>query len=838
MDPLEKYRAKRSADRTTEPFGAGRASPRLFVVQKHHARRLHFDFRLELEGTLKSWAVPQGPSLDPAVKRLAVHVEDHPVEYADFEGIIPEGNYGAGAVIVWDRGRWTPLEDPVEGLAKGKLLFSLDGYKLRGVWTLVRTKRQRGDARAPEEWLLIKKPDAFAAPEGQRPLGQESILSGLSVDELRAAGEAKAAEVRARLIELRAPRRAVDPEAVELMLAETADEPFSRAGWLFELKYDGYRVIAARKKGQPRLIYRRGSDATVTFPELARALRALPYEVVLDGEVCVLDGEGKPWFHGLQQRGMLSRPSDVERQAVELPATLYVFDLLAFEDFDLRPLPLKERKAILKSILPRTGPLRFADDVDERGKELYQAIRARGLEGMVAKRADSAYRGGRSRDWLKVRIERTGDFVVVGYVESKRASRSGFSGLYVAASRGDGLHYVGRVGGGFSEAELVETRARLDRARRATPPCDGPIPRERGQVWCEPQLVVEVRYTDITHDGHLREPSFLRFRDDKRIDECHFEFTPREEAVPPAPSPPAPVERKVPFSNLDKVFWPEEKYTKGDLIDYYKAIAPQLLPYLKDRPIVLTRFPDGIGGKSFFQKDAPGFIPGWMRTERIWSEDTARDIDYFICEDVESLLYIINMAAIPLHVWASRVGSLERPDWCILDLDPKGAPFTDVVAIANEVHALCGEIALPSYIKTSGATGLHVLIPLGGACTFAQAKALGQVLARVVADRRPDIATVARSVGARGGKVYVDFLQNGHGKTIAGPYSARPVPGATVSAPLAWSEVSAKLDPKRFTIETMPARAAKLDEDPLRPVLTEAPDILAALGRLAALVAR
>jgi len=871
---LEKYRVKRSPERTPEPFGtaAGRSGrPGLFVVQKHAARRLHYDFRLEWKGVLRSWAVPNGPCLDPAVKRLAVEVEDHPVEYADFEGSIPEGNYGAGTVIVWDQGRWEPLEDFDEGLEKGKVIFELKGYKMRGVWQLVRTKsREKKDSK---EWLLIKKPDAWSRTKDPDAFPQESIFSGLTLEELRE-GSHRAEEIRDRLAALEAPRRAVDPAKVELMLAELRDDPLPGDEWLWELKYDGFRVLAARETaGGARLLYRRGNDATAIFPEIARTVAALPFaSYIVDGEAVVLDERARPSFQRLQKRALLMRRSDIERATVDLPATLFVFDLLAFEGFDLRGLPLRERKALLRMVLPRAGPLRYADHIEGRGPEMLEQVRAMGLEGIVGKRADGPYRAGRSREWMKVRLEKTGDFVIVGFTEP-RGSRAGFGALHLAAWDKGTLLYAGRVGSGFSEKQLSAARASLRADQRPDAPCAGPAPKGREHTWVEPRLVCEVRYKEWTNEKLLRQPVFLRFREDKKPEEAIREDgdapetdteadapqetgpggagggggdgagekgsksakragTARGRSVREAPAAPIDdVEKVVPFSNLSKIFWPEEKYTKGELLGYYRDVAPWLLPYLKDRPIVMTRYPDGIQGKSFFQKDAPNFAPGWVRTERIWS-DVGREIDYFVCDDVESLLYIVNLGSIPLHVWSSRVGSLEKPDWCILDLDPKGAPFADVVTVAKTIHELCEEIELPAFIKTSGATGLHVLIPLGARLTHAESKAFGEILARTVERRVPQISTTARMVGARGGKVYIDFLQNGHGKTIAGIYSARPVPGATCSAPLHWKDVSSRLDPGRYTIKTLPARMKRLGEDPVLPVLSLRADLERALARL------
>ena len=829
-DPLERYRSKRRASTTPEPFGVAPAAAApspgetgRFVVQKHAARRLHYDFRLEHGGVLLSWAVPKGPSADPGEKRLAVHVEDHPIEYADFEGVIPEGNYGAGAVIVWDKGRVRFLSDPDQGLAKGKLLFELQGYKLRGEWTLVKTRQD------PKSWLLMKHRDAFADPGGRRPPGEESVLSGRSLEDLKE-GRSPAADLEAEAARLGAPRSPVDLRGAGLMLAESRQEPFSGEGWLFELKYDGFRLLASRDGSAAALRYRSGADATALYPEVVKALRALPCQrALLDGEVVVLDPSGKPSFQALQKRAMLSRQAEVERAAVERPATLFAFDLLALGQHDLRPLPLRERKAILKSLLPRAGPLRYADHVEARGEDLFREARDRGLEGVVAKKADAPYRAGRSAAWLKVRVQRADDFAVVGFTKPA-GSRAGFGALHLAFHDGTGFVYAGSVGSGFSAGQLDAIRARLEPRRRRAPPFRGAVPPGRENAWVEPELVAEVRYLEWTKEGLLRHPVFERLREDKRPEECS---RPGASDEPPPVAPDPGPERKAALTNLDKVFWPAEGYTKGNLLEYYRAIAPWLLPYLRDRPLVLTRFPDGIAGKSFFQKDAPEWTPAWIRTARVWSEETSRDIDHFLVDDVESLLHVVNLGTIPIHVWSSRLPDLARPDWAIIDLDPKGAPFAHVVRIARALRDLCQSIGLPSFVKTTGQAGLHVMIPLGGQATHQQARDLSLVLARQVADEMPEVATLARSVQARGGRVYLDCFQNGQGKTIAAPFSARPRPGATASAPLSWREVDARLDPRRFTIRTLPARMRRLGDDPLRPVLDLRPDLVGALGRLA-----
>jgi bifunctional non-homologous end joining protein LigD len=826
-DHLQAYRAKRSLERTPEPAGAvARASGagRLFVVHQHAARRLHFDLRLEMEGVLRSWAVPKEPSYDTAEKRLAVHVEDHPLEYGDFEGMIPAGNYGAGAVIVWDRGEWLPVGDPLAGLAEGKLLFELKGYKLHGMWTLVKLKKSEKD------WLLIKERDAWAGKDrGELP--PESVLSGLTVEEL-GAGADWAEPIRRELVKLKAPRRPVEAKASLLMLAETADRPFSRKDWLFEPKLDGYRLLALRAGGEAKLLTRNGNDCGAAFPEVLRAVAALPFpRLLLDGEVVALDERGRPDFQRLQGRARLRRGIDIRHATVRCPVTYYGFDLLGFEDFDLRGLPLSARKAVLRRVLPPSGALRYLEHVEDDGEVLYQEAERLGLEGIVGKKAASPYKAGRSPHWLKVRARRSADFVVVGFTAPK-GSRGGFGALHLADFVSGTLTYAGRAGSGFTDRQLGEVRRTLEASARPEPPCAGPVPAEKGTVWVAPTMVAEVEFTERTDEDLLRQPVFLRFRDDKRPEECI-----REGSTSVAEGEPAP-ERDpagtLPFelTNIKKVFWPEDGYTKGDLLDYYRAIAPWLLAYLRDRPLVMTRYPDGIGGKSFFQKDAPGFTPDWIRTERMWSEETQREIDYFVCDDVASLLYVINLGSIPIHLWASRVPTLERPDWCVLDLDPKGAPFEHVMEVAKGLKALCDRIDLPVMIKSTGSSGLHLMIPLGRQCTHEQSRSLGELLARCIVDRLPAIATIVRQVSQRDGRVYVDYLQNGSGKLIVSPFCVRPLPGAPVSVPLAWREVTRKLDIRRHTIRTVPERMQKLGADPLAPVLELSPDLGAALERL------
>jgi bifunctional non-homologous end joining protein LigD len=856
---LDAYRRKRDPDRSPEPFGGGRpGAGGLFVVQQHAARRLHYDFRLEMDGVLKSWAVPKGPSVRPEVKRLAVHVEDHPLEYADFEGVIPKDNYGAGAVIVWDHGRYRSAkpENPLAQLARGRVEVELHGHKLRGRWTLARMSGKDKD------WLLIRKAGEPVPREEVTERYPRSVRSGLTLEEMRDTGTVRDA-LRAHLRALAAPTREVPARGQGFMLATLADRPPEGPEWLFEIKYDGVRVLAERRGDAVTLLGRSGQVVTGRYPEVVAALRALAFDrFLIDGEIVALGVRGVPSFQRLQARMGLTRPGDVARAMVAVPVEAVFFDCLALEGHDLRRLPLATRKACLERILPPLGLARYGDHMQGSGQAFLEAAAEARLEGIVAKRAASAYAGRRSEAWLKIKGQRRQEFVIGGYTDPQ-GTRARFGALHVGLYEDGRLVYVSKVGTGFDDAELERLWRRLEPLRRDTSPFDAGTPAGRGHHWVEPRLVSEVRFAEWTRDGGLRHPAYLGLRDDKRPEECRRETpdagdwqddttlalagaatqelanqerTASEVQGGAAGSDDRAVASpgsRVRLTNLGKVFWPAEGYTKGDLIGYYDAIAAWLLPYLRDRPIVLTRYPDGIAGKSFFQKDAPDFAPDWVRTERIYSKDTDREIDYFVVDDAETLRYVANMGTIPIHVWSARVPSLERPDWLVLDLDPKGAPFTDVVRVAQALHRLLDDLELPSYVKTSGATGLHVLVPLAARYTHEQARTLARLLAMLVVQAVPAIATIARPLGARGGKVYVDFGQNGHGQTIAAPFSVRPLPGAPVSCPLDWGEVTTRLVPARFTIRTVPRRFAKR-ADPLAPVLGPGIEMAATLARMEA----
>ncbi|HVT58358.1 MAG TPA: DNA ligase D [Thermoanaerobaculia bacterium] len=762
-----------------------------------------------------------------------------------------------------------------------------------------------------------KRQDATPSGGGRRAGGAAAGVGAAGGAGAPAAGSAP--ELRRLLTRLGAPRLAVNVAEVVPMQAETRERPFSGPGWWFELKYDGFRMLAGKDAGRVRLLYRSGRDATQLFPELVAAVTELPFpDLVVDGEVVVLDAAFRPSFGLLQQRALRQPGADTSRAAAAAPATLFTFDLLACAGFDLRPLPLAARKSALRQVLATGeggGTLRYVDELPERGEELFAAVAGLGLEGIMAKRADSPYQAGRSADWQKIRVDRSGDFAVVGFV---MAASGDLRALQMAVHTPGGLLYAGSVGSGWNGATRAAIAARLASARRRQPAALGlrgdTARADRSTVWVAPELVCEVRYKEWTEGGSLRQPIFLRLRDDKRAQDCrHPEdldaAAPEEEREPTPGSVPQvesgasapPAVRKsaagrrragraaepggaaggvpagrgtvggespgraavrgggsggrggregqapaVPGSNATgelpielvrpgKVFWPDEGYTKGDLARYYYAVSPWLLAYLRDRPLVLDRYPDGIAGKSFFQKSAETLHAAsraGLRSVRLQGEAGERTIDAFLGDSVESLLTLVNLGAIPLHIWSSRFAALERPDWCILDLDPKGAPFADVIHIAREIHELCEEIGLTAFIKTSGGSGLHVLLPLGGQFDHEQSRQLAELLARLVVARLPRIATTVRAIPARGGRVYVDALQNGRGKLLAAPFSVRPFPGAPVSTPLTWREVGARLDVRAFTLATVPARLRRLREDPLAPVLTTVPDLAQVIERL------
>jgi len=833
---------------------------------------MHYDFRLEMDGVLRSWAVPKGPSLNSADKRLAMMVEDHPLEYGDFEGIIPQGNYGAGAVIVWDRGTYTMI-DPAFGSAsaavdKGKLDFVLHGFKLHGAFTLVRTDpRDATRAGERQRWLLVKKRGEHGENEDVLASHPRSVLSGLTVAELRDTSAAGKALIDT-LVRLKAPRlkQSLDPRNFPLMLAKLSEHRVDGDQWLFELKYDGVRALAIRDGEKTRLFARSGAEITARYPEVVLAFNTLPYErFAIDGEIVALDEKGRPNFQLLQRRMHVQDKHQVARLSFSIPVHHFLFDILTFDEFDLRTLPLEPRKELLAHLIHGDGPLRYCEHVLTHGLAFYNEVANAGLEGIIAKKRESPYRGARNGDWLKIKCPQMRRFIIGGYTDPE-GTRTHFGALLLGMYDQDGrLRFTDKVGTGFNRDWLAKIHNLLDaRARRISPfrrpGPDEPAP-PSGAHFTEPELVCEVRFSEWTNHGGIRHPSFLRLMPDADPRDCRYDGPQESEDAAIAPNgadlgePGSAIreaasnevrsnrnqrqtdDRRVITTHPDKVFWPREGYTKGEMVEYYRAIAKWMLPYLADRPVMLTRYPDGIAGKSFYQKDAPAFAPRWIRTERVYSEDADREIDFFVIENEEALAYVANLAAITIHVWSSRTPHLERPDWLLFDIDPKGSTTANAVVVAKEVAKALKEIGMRSYLKTSGQMGLHVVVGLKPKYTYDQARMFSELVARLVVARIPDLATLVRSPHARKGKVYIDYLQLGHGKTIAAPFTIRAQDRAPVSAPLKWSEARSDLNPGDYNIKNMASRMKRLANDPFIGALNDQMTLEDALSTLETAVA-
>ncbi|MDD5773507.1 MAG: DNA ligase D [bacterium] len=759
---LEKYSRKRKFEFTPEPAALK------FVVQKHNARSLHYDFRLEAGGVLKSWAVPKGISDDPEVKRLAVQVEDHPIEYAEFHGVIPAGNYGAGTVDIWDKG--TYFVDPdyarssneqsiLNGLEKGHINFFLKGEKLSGEYSLVHMKNPATAGRQDKDnkWLIIKKKDSHL-------IGK----SGITDDELRLLGANKAKM----------------PLFFKPMLAEAAEKPFDSADWYFEIKWDGYRALAFIKNGKVKLYSRNKKLFNAYFPVVIDSLSRIS-DAVIDGEIVVLDETGRPSFQLLQDY-MKSREGIL---------VYYIFDIIYYRGFDLSNLSLSQRSLVLNKVFPELPHLKISGHVEKDGIKFYESARTNGLEGIMAKRLDSLYHPGvRSRDWLKLKILNREEAVICGFTKP-RGSRGFFGSLVLGMYKDKKLEFIGQVGTGFDESSLEEIYKKLKPLVTGINPFGKEITglrqaRRGGQVsppwrvtWVRPELLCEIKFSEWTREGKMRMPVFLGLRLDKKA---------RDDRVHP--------------TNLQKIFWPEEKYTKGMLIEYYYRVAPYMLKYLKDRPESMNRFPDGIEGESFYQKNAGEIVPDWIQTIKIFSESEKKEIDYLVCNDEVSLIFMVNLGCIEINPWNSRINSLSNPDYAVFDLDPEDIPFTKVVETALFIHNLLDEIGASNYCKTSGGRGLHIYVPLNASYSYDQAREFVHIISLITNKNMPGITSLEQPPEKRGKKVYLDFRQNARSKTMAAVYSIRPRKGAPVSTPLLWNELKPDLSPLDFTIKTIDKR--------------------------------
>ena len=744
-EKLKEYRRKRDPAKTREPFGGRKrkGNEPIFVIQRHDARRLHYDFRLERNGALASWAVPKGVPLEAGQRALAVHVEDHPLDYATFEGEIPKGQYGAGQVEIWDNGTYELVEEKKDG----GLTVRLHGKRLQGTWTLVPAHLD-GD---PKNWLLIRKRDDVA-------LARE--------------------------------RRAYAP-----MLATLTDNLPRGPGWLFEVKWDGYRALGRLFGGEATLTSRRGNDLTERFPSIAKAIEGglKTPDCVLDGEVCALDESGRSSFSAMQQ----GKPGT--------QLVYYVFDLLELEGEPLVDLPLVERRKRLDQLLDkRNRTVRLSDGFDD-GDALFKAAQAQGLEGIVAKRCDSRYAvGRRTREWLKLKTHGRQEFIIAGYTKGQGRRAGTIGSLVLAVRRGRDLEYVGNVGTGFTADEIERLLKKLRPLDRKDAPFREvpkmPKVRKGDVTWVEPKLVAEVEFAEWTHDGHLRAPSYQGLREDKSADEVR-----REQPISPEIRRGS---RTLKLSNLDKPFWPDEGITKGDLLAYYEAVAPVLVPHLKGRPFTMRRYPDGAYGKAFFQKDAPKGMPDWISTARILvtTRDTPRTkrwINAPLVNDDLALLWMVNMGCIDMNAWYSRRDKLDRPDFVLFDLDPSpDVGFAETIEVALLVREALDALGLESFPKTSSAAGMHVIVPIERRHTYDDTRRFSEIVAGAIARSYPKLATTQWAKAKRRG-VLIDANQNGEGKTIATAYSVRPRRGAPVSTPLRWDEVKAGLDPLELTMDVV-----------------------------------
>lgn len=904
---LEKYNEKRDFNKTKEPKGVPKPSKGelRFVVQKHDASRLHYDFRLEVDGVLVSWAVPKGPSSSPSDRRLAVNVEDHPMDYIDFEGTIPQGEYGGGTVMVWDIGTYHAEGNDdrkkdnalmKKMVADGNIKVVLNGSKLRGSYHLVEMK---GEER---QWLLMKGKDDYA--DG-KDFDQTSVLTGRDLDAI-SKGDHVWSSNRKKASDSIKPVKAkkAEPEAAQELrtfenhsesaeftaedladakqikkfpsdwrpqLATLADEPFDNENWLFETKFDGYRALAQIESGKTTLISRNGNSFNTKYRDIVKTLNEISNDLVLDGEIVIEDQHGKSRFQWLQ---------NIDKKPKQGKLKYYVFDLLYFNGYDLRQLDLILRKKILKALLPKLPDIVYSEHRIGNGIEAFAEAEKLGGEGIIAKKITSKYyTDKRSKEWLKVKTEKQQEMVIGGF-KDPQGSRHGLGAILCGYYEDGKLKFAGKVGTGFTESILDDLRKKLDKLEQKTTPFDNP-PREPGLHWVKPELVAQIKYSEMTETNTMRHPVYLGLRTDKSAKDVTFE-TPEVEtetvagsttaAVKPKKSTakkakvepesdameptkkvaktevkktvakkadtkekPSKVNKKafgrVEFTNLDKLFWPKEKITKGDVIDYYDFVADYILPYLIDRPESLRRTPDGIKSQGFFQKNVAGMVPKWIKTKKIKPESKDESIEYLLCQDKETLLFLANYGCIELNPWSSRVGSLNNPDYIIFDLDPKGAPMKNIVTTALKVKEVLDSIHVPAYIKTSGGNGLHVFIPILPKYTYEQTRDFSHLVSQMVHRALPDITSLERMPDKRQGMVYLDFLQNGKGKTMASIYSIRPREGAGVSTPLEWDEIDYDLNLADYNLKTIIPRLQEKG-DLWKGIFDSAIDLKQILGKI------
>jgi bifunctional non-homologous end joining protein LigD len=879
---LNEYRKKRHFEKTPEPAGDVRGSgDRVFVVHKHAATRLHYDLRLEVDGVLKSWAVPKGPSMNPGDKRLAVQVEDHPFEYRNFEGSIPQGEYGGGEVIIWDQGTYAPEGNmsTQEQLARGELKFQLQGEKLRGSFVIVRLRKPG----TKHEWLLIKHRDSFAEAKWDAEQHGESVVSGRTLEDIAAgrpaSPERRLMDVSELTAAVAAPMPTM-PSGVHATLAELKEKPFSDPNWIFEIKWDGVRAIAQIKDGRTTLWARSGRDVTAEYPEFKDlATRFRVTSAIVDGEIVALEKDGRSNFHKLQNRLGVQDPSRQLMQSV--PLDYYAFDLMYANGYDLRKTPLIERKEFLQRVLKGNERVHYSEHIVEQGEALFEAARGKGLEGIIAKIKDSTYSGTRTSSWVKLKIVKELDAVVAGYTEG-RGSRKYFGALVLGLYDKRELKFIGSVGTGFDEGTQESIFSKLQEWKTSRCAFEkGPELREKVE-WIKPELVARVKYGNWTTDDHLRMPVFLSLRNDRAAQDCTFEnakATAIEEtaenekheleaagnskvtkssavqtaalksAAPETDATKAAIQeskaqpravhsdtsrsaktakdqdrelragksesldiqsdrQRVHLTHLNKIYFPALGLKKRDLLAYYYRMAEYIVPFLKDRPMVLRRYPDGVGGKAFFQKEAPSFLPHWIGTATVDSEERGGEMQYILANTRAALLYLTNLGCIDHNPWSSRAESQDHPDYVFFDLDPTpGTPFSAVLHIAREIHAMLKSLKMQCFLKTSGASGFHIFIPLEPRYTYEQTRTFAEVVGRLVAAENPKLTTFERTVSKRPkGHILIDALQNASGKPLACAYSVRAEHQAPVSTPLAPEELTENITPDTWTLKNFDER--------------------------------
>jgi bifunctional non-homologous end joining protein LigD len=946
---LSLYKKKRRFNETPEPEGKEKSSKGFlrFVIQKHDASHVHYDFRLEMQGVLKSWAVPKGPSLNPSDKRLAMHVEDHPYDYRNFEGVIPAGNYGGGTVIVWDEGTYEPMD--AEGLSQkeqeklllkqlysGNLKIRMHGKKIKGDYALFQMK-----GRGERSWILTKKNDEFASEEDITE-NEKSVKSGKTLIEVaeengtmvnhpeahgreatsgkrqaasrkkpiklldeKAPSEKKTASKKSGQSSSKSSKSAVKksssikallgesfslvhkspmPKDVVPMLATLVDEPFDNENWIFEIKWDGYRAVAYCDGKNVDLISRNLTPFTEKYSPVTNAFKQGKFNAVFDGEIVAVDERGLAVFQSLQNW-----------QNTPVRLQYFIFDILWLDGYDLTQVPLIERKRILKEVLPEDDEvLKYSDHVVGKGNEFFQVAVSQGLEGIMAKRANSIYQiDKRTENWVKIKVNLRQEVIIAGFTQP-RNTRKFFGSLLLGLYDGDELVYVGHTGSGFNTKSLEQIYNKLQPLVTDDCPFEKCPKGNMPVTWVKPKLVCEIKFAEWTKDRIARQPIFMGLRVDKKAKDVTFEKSVNIAMIKKAASdkPQASSKKAAPkksgksassksskaavkksavakkksvrstvktsksqvdlskdedqqivldgqelkLTNLNKLYWKKEKFSKGDMINYYLQAAPYMLPYMIDRPQSLNRHPNGIDGPNFFQKDQRGKLPAWMQTHEDFSESANETIEYLVCSNEATLIYMANLGCIEMHPWHSRSQSWQYPDWCLIDLDPdKPNTFAQVIDVAKVVKEVLDSIGVNACVKTSGSTGIHIYIPLGAKYDYDQSKQLAELVVTLVNHELPDLTSVERSPSKRKGKIYLDYLQNRETQTAAAPYSLRPKPGVPVSTPLDWSELKKGLTPATYNARNIFDRL-KVEGDLFKPVLGKGINLEKVLGKLASLV--